>query len=111
MFFYLRPKNGRAEDQLQRKCETYVDLVPEDWARIRIEVQGHKARLYVNAAAQPTLLERSQAWPVKGLGRAVDWSGNRGELCESEDHASVILSVPDLSSENRQPGGISVVEP
>lgn len=77
--FYLRPKNGRAEDQEQRnhstqyisnpefpwqklrqetpsKYESYVDLVPGEWSHIKIEVHGDKARLYVNGAQQPTLI-------------------------------------------------------
>ena len=76
---YIRPTNGRAEDQLRRnhstqycafpdyewsrlrtespgKYESYVDLVPGDWTKIRIEVSGLKMRLYVNGASQPTLL-------------------------------------------------------
>jgi hypothetical protein len=77
--FYLRPKNGRSEDQTQRnhstqyisvpdfpwqrlrsetpsKYESYVDLVPGAWTKIKIEVRGDKARLYVNSAGQPTLI-------------------------------------------------------
>jgi hypothetical protein len=77
--FYLRPKNGRSEDQTQRnhsaqyisvpdfpwqrlrsetpsKYESYVDLVAGAWTRIKIEVHGDKARLYVNGAGQPTLI-------------------------------------------------------
>lgn len=77
--FYLRPTNGRADDQVRRnhsvqyisppewdwprfrkespeKYESYVDLVPGEWTRIRIEVQGEKARLFVHGAAQPTLI-------------------------------------------------------
>jgi hypothetical protein len=77
--FYLRPRNGRAEDQLQRnhavqyeappdfpwqrlrmetpgKYETYADLVMGEWTHVKIEVQGDKARLYVNGVAQPTLV-------------------------------------------------------
>lgn len=77
--FYLRPTNGRADDQLRRnhsvqyisfpdfpwhrlrqetpgKYETYADLVPGEWTKVRIEVQGVKARLWVHDAAQPTLL-------------------------------------------------------
>ncbi len=77
--FYLRPKNGRAEDQEQRnhsaqyisapdfpwqrlrqetpgKYESYVDLVPGEWTRMKVEVHGVKARLYVNGSAQPTLI-------------------------------------------------------
>ncbi len=77
--FYLRPKNGRAEDQLQRnhsaqyisepefpwerlrketpgKYESYVDLVPGEWTKVKIEVHGTNARLYVNGAQQPALI-------------------------------------------------------
>jgi hypothetical protein len=77
--FYLRPKNGRSEDQLQRnhsaqyismpgfpwqklrsetpgKYEAYVDLIPGAWTRVRVQVKGASARLYVNAAEQPTLV-------------------------------------------------------
>jgi hypothetical protein len=76
---YLRPTNGRADDQIRRnhsvqyfsfpefpwfrlrkespeKYETYVDLVPGEWTPIRIEVRGSKARLYVHGNAQPTLI-------------------------------------------------------
>ncbi len=76
---YLRPLNARSQDQLQRnhsvqyvaepdypwerlrqetpgKYETYVDLVPGEWTKLRIEVAGEKARVYVNDAAQPTMI-------------------------------------------------------
>lgn len=77
--FYIRPTNGRADDQVRRnhsaqyishpawtwnrlrkeepeKYESYVDLVPGEWTRVRIEVDGVKARLYVHGNAQPTLV-------------------------------------------------------
>ncbi|MDX2032559.1 MAG: hypothetical protein SF339_17930 [Blastocatellia bacterium] len=77
--FYLRPTNGRAEDQVRRnhstqyisypafpwqrlrrefpeKYESYVDLAPEEWTKVKIEVRGGKAKLYVHGAAQPALL-------------------------------------------------------
>jgi len=77
--FYLRPKNGRSEDQEQRnhsaqymafpdfpwqklrketpgKYESYVDLVPGEWTKVKIEVWGEKARLYVHGAPQPVLV-------------------------------------------------------
>ena len=77
--FYIRPTNGRAEDQLRRNhsaqyisipdydwqrlrtespgmYESYVDLVPGEWTKIRVEVSGVKARLYVNGASQPALI-------------------------------------------------------
>ena len=77
--FYLRPKNGRSQDQLQRnhsaqyismpgfpwqklrsetpgKYEAYVDLIPGAWTRVKVQVKGSSARLYVNGAEQPTLV-------------------------------------------------------
>jgi hypothetical protein len=76
---YVRPTNGRADDQVRRnhstqyisfpnftwqrlrkefpeKYESYVDLVPGEWTKIRVEVRGEKARLYVGDASQPVLL-------------------------------------------------------
>ena len=77
--FYIRPTNGRADDQVRRnhslqyfsfpdfpwhrlrkefpeKYETYADLVPGEWTRIRIEATGEKARLFVNGVQQPALI-------------------------------------------------------
>lgn len=88
--FYLRPKNGRAEDQLQRnhsvqyvsmpgyswdklrnetpgKYESYVDLVPGEWTHVKIEVSGTHAQLYVNHGEQPVLIVNDlKQPPIKG---------------------------------------------
>lgn len=76
---YLRPTNGRAEDQVRRnhsiqyvsepefpwprlrkefpeKYESYVDLEPGVWTRYKLVVDGLKARLFVNGAGQPSLI-------------------------------------------------------
>jgi hypothetical protein len=76
---YLRPTNGRADDQLRRNhslqyisfpdfpwhrlrkeapgvYESYADLAPAEWTRVKVEVRGVKARLYVHGAAQPALI-------------------------------------------------------
>jgi len=78
-YIYLRPINGRADDQVRRnhstqysahpdfdfarsrkeapeKYESYVDLEPGVWTRYKIEVDGSKARLYVHGAEQPCLI-------------------------------------------------------
>lgn len=78
-YIYLRPTNGRADDQLRRnhstqyasypdfewarlrkedpgRYESYVDLEPGVWTKYKIEVEGNKARLYVNGAQQPCLI-------------------------------------------------------
>jgi len=77
--FYLRPTNGRAEDQVRRnhsaqyishpefawqrlprevpeKYESYVDLEPGVWTKVRIQVKGTQARLFVHGVSQPTLI-------------------------------------------------------
>jgi hypothetical protein len=76
---YLRPTNGRAEDQERRnhavqysshpdwpffrtrketpsKYEAYVDLVAGAWTKVRIDVRDAQARLYVHDQEQPTLI-------------------------------------------------------
>jgi hypothetical protein len=78
-YVYIRPTNGRADDQERRnhstqyasfpenewlklrteshsKYESYTDLIPGEWTHLKIEVDGVKMRLYVNGTTQPTLL-------------------------------------------------------
>jgi hypothetical protein len=78
-YIYLRPTNGRADDQVRRnhstqysahpdfdfarsrkeapeKYESYVDLQPGVWTKYRIDVEGTKARLYVHGTPQPVLI-------------------------------------------------------
>ena len=76
--FYLRPWNSHADDQSMRNhsvqyvaapgfdwyklrrewpwiYESYVDLQPEGWNKIKIEVRGRTAKLYVNGSENPSL--------------------------------------------------------
>jgi hypothetical protein len=92
--FYIRPTNGRADDQVRRnrstqyfsypgydfdrlrreapgRYESYVDLVPGEWTHLRIEVSGATARLFVGSAAQPALI-------VRDLKRGADAHGTVG---------------------------------
>ncbi len=78
-YIYLRPTNGRADDQIRRnhstqyaaypdfdfdrlrkespgKYESYVDLEPGAWTKYQIVIDGTKARLFVHGAAQPCLI-------------------------------------------------------
>jgi hypothetical protein len=94
--FYLRPTNGRVEDQERRnhatqyishpdwpwfrlrretpsKYESYVDLVPGEWTRIRIEVRGERARLYVHGQEQPTLIVNDVKSGASGRGGVALW--------------------------------------
>jgi hypothetical protein len=77
--FYIRPTNGRANDQVRRnhslqyisqpgfpwqklrkekseKYESYADLIPAEWTKIKIVVKDQTAKLYVNGANQPSLI-------------------------------------------------------
>ena len=76
---YLRPTNGRAEDQLRRNhsiqyfsypdygfdrlrkeaegvYESYADMGLNEWITMRIEVKGKQARLFLNDTKQPSLI-------------------------------------------------------
>ena len=76
---YIRPANGRADDQLRRNhstqyisfpdhpwhklreetpgnYEAYADMVPGQWTKLKITVEGDGARLFVGGAEQPTLI-------------------------------------------------------
>jgi hypothetical protein len=75
----LRQTNGRADDQLRRNhttqysaypdfswhrlrdenpgvYESYVDVEPGAWTKLKIVISGAKARLYVNGSDQPCLI-------------------------------------------------------
>jgi hypothetical protein len=77
--FYLRPTNGRANDQLRRNhatqyvshpeypwfrlrkeapgvYESYADMEAGVWTTMKVVVSGNRAQLYVNDAPQPTLI-------------------------------------------------------
>ena len=95
--FYLRPTNGRAQDQLRRNhatqyisepdypwhrlrkeqpgvYESYVDLETGAWTSVRIEVRDGKAQLYVNGSAQPVLIVNDMKSPPAS-GRVALWIG------------------------------------
>jgi hypothetical protein len=96
--FDLRPTNGRADDQLRRnhstqyishpdwpwfrlreetpgQYESYVDLVPGVWTKVKIEVRGSGARLYVHDQAQPTLLVNDLKTGSSTSGGVALWLG------------------------------------
>jgi hypothetical protein len=96
--FYLRPTNGHAEDQERRnhaaqyishpewpwfrlrketpgRYEAYVDLVPGAWTKIKIEVRGDRARLYVHDQEQPTLVVNDVKSGAQGSGAVALWLG------------------------------------
>lgn len=77
--FYLRPGNSTSDNQAMRNhslqyvsipdfdwytlrygwpwvYETYAPLKLETWTRVRIEVKGRTAKLYLNGSAEPSLI-------------------------------------------------------
>jgi Domain of Unknown Function (DUF1080) len=77
--FYLRPGNSRSEDQAMRNhsvqyvaspgfsweklrrqwpsiYEAYADLQLDEWTKVKIEVHGRRAKLYVNGSENPSLV-------------------------------------------------------
>jgi hypothetical protein len=98
-YVYLRPENGRADDQVRRnhatqyashpdfpwprmrkefpeRYESYVDLEPGVWTRMRVEISGTTARLFVHGASQPTLVVNA---PSSAPGRAASRFGSAPE--------------------------------
>jgi hypothetical protein len=94
--FYLRPTNGRAEDQERRnhavqyishpgwpwfrlrketpsRYEAYVDLMPDVWTKIKIDVGGERARLYIHDQEQPTLIVNDLKTGAQGKGGVALW--------------------------------------
>jgi hypothetical protein len=94
--FSLRFTNGRAEDQVRRnhatqyashpdwpwfrlrretpsRYESYVDLLPDVWTTIRIEVRRDRARLYVHGQEQPTLIVNDLKSGVQRAGKVALW--------------------------------------
>lgn len=93
---YLRPTNGRAEDQGRRnhtvqyishpdwpwfrlrretpsQYETYADIGPAEWIHLKITVDGEKARIHVNHAEQPTLIVNDLKSGPDAKGRVALW--------------------------------------
>ncbi len=96
--FYMRPTNGRADDQERRnhsvqyishpdwtwsrlrqetpsRYEAYVDLEPNTWTKLRIEVRGDKARLYVHGQMQPTMIVNDVKSGTSASGGVALWIG------------------------------------
>ncbi len=94
--FYLRPTNGRADDQERRnhavqyishpdwpwfrlrketpsRYESYVDLMPDEWTKIKIDVRGDRARLYVHGQEQPTLIVNDLKTGAQAKGGVALW--------------------------------------
>lgn len=95
---YLRPTNGRADDQVRRnhstqyalhpdfdfarlrkeapeKYESYVDLEPGVWTKFKLVVAGVTAKLYVHGAEQPCLIVNDLKLGAAVSGDVLLWIG------------------------------------
>ena len=100
--FYIRPTNGRADDQLRRNhatqyigmpdftwqrlrrehpgvYESYADMAAGQWTKLRIEVEGAKARLFVGDARQPSLIVNDLKLGSDARGGVALWIGTGTE--------------------------------
>jgi hypothetical protein len=91
---YIRPTNGRADDQIRRnhsiqyfsypdykfprlrkespeKYESYADMGLNEWIKMKVVVKGTQAKLYLNDNPQPALI-------VNDLKHGADLSGGIG---------------------------------
>ncbi|MFN8346964.1 MAG: hypothetical protein U0X91_18320 [Spirosomataceae bacterium] len=96
---YLRPTNGRTDDQIRRnhsiqyfsfpdyrfdklrktepeKYESYADMGLNEWITMRIEVEGSKARLFLNNAKYPSLMVNDLKLGENNRGSIGLWVGN-----------------------------------
>lgn len=95
---YIRPTNGRSTDQFRRnhtaqyiglpdfdwerlrvehpgKYESYANVAPGEWSRLRISVEGQTARLYVGDEEQPSLIVNDLKLGADGSGGVALWVG------------------------------------
>src|SRR5262249_58830081 len=74
-------------DRLRKEApgvyESYVDLEPGVWTHMKIEVNGTKARLFVNGSAQPVLIVNAMKRGVSS-GQVGLWIGNWTEAFFSD---------------------------
>lgn len=99
---YIRPTNGRTDDQIRRnhsiqyfsypdykfdklrktepeKYESYADMGLNEWITMRIEVTGTKAKLFLNNNKQPSLIVNDLKLGESQSGAIGLWVGNYTE--------------------------------
>ena len=99
---YIRPTNGRSEDQVRRnhsiqyfsfpdydfdrfrkespeKYESYADIGLNEWITMRIEVEGQKAKLFLNNNKQSSLVVNDLKLGDNNSGSIGFWVGNYTE--------------------------------
>jgi hypothetical protein len=96
---YIRPDNGRVDDQVRRnhatqyfsypdhkfsdfrktdpgKYESYADMAMNEWINMKIVVKGNTARLYINNSKQPCLVVTDLKYGANMSGSIGLWVGN-----------------------------------
>lgn len=99
---YIRPTNGRAEDQLRRNhsiqyfsfpdytfdrlrkeapgvYESYADMGLNEWIKMKIEVKDKRARLFINDNKQPSLIVQDLKLGENSSGAIGLWVDNGTE--------------------------------
>ena len=94
--FYIRPTNGRADDQVRRnhsiqyysypdykfdrfrkespeRYESYADMELNRWITLRIEVMGEQAKLFIDNNQQPSLLVNDLKHGANASGAIAFW--------------------------------------
>jgi hypothetical protein len=122
-YVYLRPENGRADDQVRRnhatqyashpdfsfarmrkefpeRYESYVDLEPGVWTRMRIEITGTRALLFVHDQSQPALVVDDLKLPAAEGGVAL-WIG-----AGTEGFFSGLRTSPAIAREEPRDSGL-----
>jgi hypothetical protein len=115
--FQLRMTNGRAEEQVRRnhatqyashpdwpwfrlrkeapsRYESYVDLVPNVWTAIKIDLRGERARLFVHGQDQPTLIVNDLKSGARRTGAVALWV-NYGTVAYFRN----LTLTPDINKE------------
>jgi hypothetical protein len=96
---YIRPTNGRADNQIRRNhsiqyfafpdykferlrkespelYESYADMGLNEWITMRIEVKGKEAKLFLNNSKQPVLIVKDLKLGENTEGAIGLWVGN-----------------------------------
>ena len=64
---------SRLRQETPSRYEAYVDLMPDVWTKIKIDVRGDHARLYVHDQEQPTLVVNDVKTGAQGRGAVALW--------------------------------------
>jgi len=108
---YIRPTNGRADDQVRRnhsiqyysypdykfdrlrkespeRYEAYADMELDKWITLRIEVKGAQAKLFLNNNEQPSLVVNDLKHGANTAGAIALWveTGTEGYFRDLKVH-------------------------